>query len=200
MRYLGASFVSAVAVFSSSSAIAQTLTATFGNGAIAEYSNNPNGTDNGVLFSTLGISSLSISQVSANGAWGGTQGNDTAVTASITFTNGSSLSFPAAINWVKNAGGGNFDWIGVTIGSGVTVADGYNLTAGMSKTYVLAFSQSSVNLGALLPNGLDGSANTGQALNALNQYFPTAVASPPVITGPSGGAGAATSALSVNEN
>ena len=181
-------------------AVAQTvLTATFARGAVAEYSNNPNGTDNGVLFSTLNISTMSISQSSANGSWGGTQGNDTAVTATINFTNGTSTSFPAAINWVKNAGTGQFDWVGVTIGPATTVNDGYNLTAGKEKTYVLQFSQSSLSLATLLPNGLDGSANTGQALNALNQYFPTAIASPPVITGP-GGATGATAALSVNEN
>jgi hypothetical protein len=177
---------------------AGTITANFSRGAIAEYTNNPNGTDKGVLFSTLGISSMSISQISANGQWGGTQGNDTSVTATINFTNGTSATFPAAINWVKNAGSGQFDWIGITIGSATTVNDGYALDSGFQKTYILEFPQSSLALSTLLPNGLDGSANTGQALSALNQYFPTAT--PPVITGPSGGAGAASSSISVNEN
>ena len=63
-----------------------TITAGFTRGAIAEYTNNPNGTDRAILFSTLNISSISISQTSANGQWGGSQGNDTAVTATITFT------------------------------------------------------------------------------------------------------------------
>ena len=175
-----------------------TITASFTRGAIAEYTNNPNGTDRGVLFSTLNITNISISQSSSNGQWGGSQGNDTAVVATITFTNGTTQTFPAAINWVKNAGGGAFDWVGLTIGSGVTVNDGYTPTAGFSKTYILQFPQSSFSLSSALPNGLDGSANTGAALNALNQYFPNATA--PVITGPSGGPGSSASAISVNEN
>ena len=174
------------------------ITASFTRGAIAEYANNPNGTDRAILFAPLSITSMSISQTSANGQWGGSQGNDTAVTATITFTNGTTQTFPAAINWVKNAGSGNFDWVGLTIGSGVTVNDGYTPTAGYSKTYILQFPQSSYSLSSGLPNGLDGSANTGAALSALNQYFPNAT--PPVITGPSGGAGSSASAISVNEN
>ena len=181
-------------------AVAQSvLSAKFTRGAIAEYTNNPNGTDKGVLLSSLSIASITINQTSANGLWGGSQGNDTAVTATITFNNGSpGITFPAAINWVKNAGGGNFDWVGLTIGGSTSVNDGYALDPGFSKTYILQFPQSSLSLSTLLPNGLDGSANTGAALNALNQNFPNATT--PVISGPTGGAGAANSAVSVNEN
>lgn len=202
MRYISSSIITACAVVCSAPVAAQTttLTANFTRGAVAEYSGNPNGTDNGQLFSSLSIASVTISQVSQNGSWGGTQGNDTAVTAKITFTNGNVVSFPAAINWVKNAGQGNFHWIGLTIGAGTTIADGYNLTAGRQKTYILQFSQSSENLSSLLPNDLDGSANAGAAINALNLYFPTSIAAPPLVTGPSGGAGASNSALSMNEN
>ncbi|MGN3975551.1 hypothetical protein, partial [Tsuneonella sp. SYSU-LHT278] len=193
--------LASVGVASLMSAPAQaqsTVTATFSRGAIAEYTNNPNGTSRAMLFSSLNITSISISQGSSNGQWGGSQGNDTTVTATIRFTNGSTQTFPAAINWVKNAGGGQYDWIGLTIGSGVTVNDGYTPSAGASKTYILQFPQSSYNLSSGLPDGLDGSANAGAAIGALNQYFPNAT--PPVITGPSGGAGATASAISVNEN
>ncbi len=204
VRYLSSSVAFACAIVCSSPLAAQTttLTASFSKGAIAEYTSNPNGTDNARLFSTLGIASMSISQQSSTGSWGGTQGNDTAVTAKITFTNGTTTSFPAAINWVKNAGGGQFDWIGLTI-SGITVADGYPLTTGKEKTYILQFAQSSFNMTAAVqadPNSLDGSANAGAAINALNLYFPSSVAAAPVITGPTGGAGATSSAISVNEN
>ena len=191
--------VGAAALMCDAPAQAQSsITASFTRGAIAEYSNNPNGTDRAILFGSLNITGISISQTSNNGQWGGSQGNDTAVTATITFANGTTETFPAAINWVKNAGGGNFDWVGLTIGSGVTVNDGYTPTTGFEKTYILQFAQSSYSLSSGLPNGLDGSANTGAALNALNQYFPNAA--PPVITGPSGGAGSGASAISVNEN
>jgi hypothetical protein len=145
VRYLSSSIAFACAIVCTAPAAAQTtLTATFNRGAIAEYTNGPNGTSNAALFSSLGISSMTISQLSGNGSWGGTQGNDTSVTARITFTNGTTTTFPAAINWVKNAGGGQFDWIGLTIGAGQTVSDGYNLTPGSSKTYVLQFSSRKV--------------------------------------------------------
>jgi len=205
VRYLSSSVAFACAIVCSSPVAAQTttLTATFARGAIAEYRNGPNGTDNARLFSTLGIASMTVSQQSSNGSWGGSQGNDTAITAKITFTNGMTTSFPAAINWVKNAGQGSFDWIGLTIGASTTVADGYPLTTGREKTYILQFAQSGFDMTAAVqadPNSLDGSANAGAAISALNLYFPTAVAAAPVITGPTGGAGAATSAISVYEN
>ena len=102
MRYLTAGLVAATcAVICSAPAAAQTttLTASFSRGAVAEYTNGPNGTSNAVLFNGLGITSFTISQQSSNGSWGGTQGNDTSVTAKITFSNGTSTTFPAAINW-----------------------------------------------------------------------------------------------------
>ncbi|WFL77485.1 hypothetical protein P7228_00005 [Altererythrobacter arenosus] len=147
-----------------------TLTAEFSSGAIAEYSNGPNRTSNAQLFSPLSISSITISQESNDGNWGGSQGNDTAVTATITYANGSTLVFPAAINWVKNTSGGGFDWIGLTTSTNQN--DGYTAPGGGSKTYILQFPQSSLNLSTLLPDSLDGSANSGGALNALNLYFP----------------------------
>ena len=58
------------ALLGSSQAFAQaTLTANFTRGAIAEYTNGPNGTSRGVLFSTQNITRVSVSQVSANGMW-----------------------------------------------------------------------------------------------------------------------------------
>ena len=185
--YLSSSIVTACAIACAAPAAAQTtLTASFTRGAIAEYSNGPNGTDNGRLFSSLNIASVSISQTSQNGSWGGTQGNDTQVTARITFTNGTSTTFQAAINWVKNAGQGNFDWIGLTIPAGATVADGYTLTPGRQKTYILQFSQSSVDLPTLLPNDLDGSANAGAASSAIsvneNQTTVTTLAANKAVT------------------
>jgi hypothetical protein len=123
VRYLSASLVTVCALVCSAPVAAQTttLTASFSKGAIAEHSGNPNRTDNGRLFSSLCITGFSITQLSNNGSWGGSQGNDTAVTAQITFTNGTTASFPAAINWVKNAGGGGYDWIGLTISSTMNV-------------------------------------------------------------------------------
>ncbi|MCJ8192049.1 cadherin repeat domain-containing protein, partial [Sphingomicrobium aestuariivivum] len=150
-----------------------TLNAEFQGGAIAEYTNGANGAQNGALFSALSISSIAISQDSATGEWGGTQGNDVDVTVTITYNDGTpTLVFPGAINWVKNAGQGNFDWIGITTLTNQN--DGYTPpTAGASKTYILQFPQSSADLAALVAaNNIGGSANSGGALNALNKYFP----------------------------
>jgi hypothetical protein len=170
----------------SSEAYAQaTVSAQFSKGAIAEYTNGANRTSNGKLFGELGISSIEISQNSSNGAWGGSQGNDTAVTMKIAFNDGRpSVTFTGAINWVKNAGGSEFDWVGIT--TNAVPSDGYTPSAGASRTYILQFKQSGLDLAALAPDGLDGSANTGQALDALNRYFP---ATPLSFTGANGSSG-----------
>jgi hypothetical protein len=88
----------------------------------------------------------------------------TAFAATITFTNGSTQTFPAAINWLKIAGGGDCD---LTIGSGVTVNDGYTPTVDYSKTYILEWAPSSYGLSSGFTNDLDGSANTGTALRLI---------------------------------
>ena len=172
-RYAYALLASSATVCSSQAFAQVTVTAGFTKGAIAEYTNGANRTSNGRLFSELSISSIEISQNSSNGSWGGSQGNDTAVTVKISFTDGRpSISFQGAINWVKNAGSSDFDWVGIT--TNASPGDGFTPSPGASRTYILQFPQSSLSLASLAPDGLDGSANTGQALNALNLYFPGA--------------------------
>lgn len=84
-KFLGFSAVtlSFLIVEPASAQSAITLTAEFDRGAIAEYSNNPNRTSNAELFSSLNISSMSISQQSDDGNWGGSSGNLTTVTLTI---------------------------------------------------------------------------------------------------------------------
>jgi hypothetical protein len=90
-----------------------------------------------VLFSTLSIASLSISQASDVGLWGGSQGDVAVVTATIAFSDGRQpITFPDSINWVKTSGQG-FDWVGLTIGASQIVNDGYSPRLGAQKTYIL---------------------------------------------------------------
>ncbi len=183
---------------SASAAQASTVSATFTKGAIAEYTNGANQTSNARLFSQLGIQSIMISQASTT--WGGTQGNDTTVNVTLTKTNGQVETFTAAINWLQKTGN-TADWIGLTISPTTSVNDGFTLSAGSQKTYLLEFSHSSLveTMYASDPNSLDGSSDTRGAISALNALVPLDTTAP-VITGPTGGAGAANSAVSVNEN
>ncbi|WP_183932795.1 cadherin repeat domain-containing protein, partial [Sphingomicrobium lutaoense] len=180
MTKLSAVSALTIAFLSIEPAFAQntTLNADFQSGAIAEYSgNNSNRTSNAVLFDGLNsafgstnVSSINISQSTDDGNWGGS-GNNTAVTATIHFVDGSSITFQASLEWVRNAGGGGYDWIGVT--SQANQDDGYKVSdPALKKTYVLQFPQSSLDLSSLLPDGVDGSQNSGATLSALNQYFP----------------------------
>lgn len=156
---------------SASAAQAATLSTTFTKGAIAEYTTTPNQTSNAKLFSELNIARITISQNSDNGSWGGTQGNDTNVTVTLTKTDGSSVQFAAAINWLQKTGN-DPDWIGLTISATTVVNDGYTLSGATQKTYLLEFSRST-QLETLYANGagkdaLDGSADTRGAFAALN--------------------------------
>lgn len=177
--------VAVVAMFGTAAeAQAATISATFTKGAVAEYDKNANQTNNAQLLSTLGIKSITISQVTNDGTWGGSQGNDTNVSVSIKLTNGTVLpTFTAAINWLQKTGN-KADWIGLTIAPGVAVADGYPLTATFFKTYLLEFSHSTLVETLIVdPNALDGSADTKGALAALNALVPADTTAPVITPG-----------------
>ena len=87
------------------SAEAQTrVSAGFEYGIIGESINNAHQPERGVILSTLGISQVVISQLSNNGQFGGTQGNDYEVDVSILFNNGTTTTFAAAVNWRDTSG------------------------------------------------------------------------------------------------
>lgn len=102
MRIVSAVFAISAAGFASP-AIAD-VSATFTTGAIAEYSGpNANQNSNTKSFGTIGISKIVMSQ--GGSTWGGTQGNDTAVTLTIHFTDATTYQFTGVLNWQLNDGG-----------------------------------------------------------------------------------------------
>lgn len=163
------------------------VSATFTKGAVARYQasnvgTNANVTDSALLFSDLGITSVTISQSGTSTVWGGTQGNDTSVSVTVNRSGGQHpLTFAATLNWVSSSCNGNgCDYIGLTFSD--TVNDGYpSLPAGFFKTYILQFNSSPISLSSLLPDNIDGSANFGPgAFAALNNLTGDGVA--PTVT------------------
>jgi hypothetical protein len=73
-------------------------------GIIGEATNNAHQPARGVSLSTLGISQVVISQLTNNGQFGGTQGNDYDVDIAVLFNNGTTTIFTAAVNWRDTSG------------------------------------------------------------------------------------------------
>ena len=68
--------------------------------------------DNISTFSTLGISSIELSQDSDNSSFGGSSGNDYDVDVKFTFTDGSSTTLSATLSW-REPPSGDIDIIGL---------------------------------------------------------------------------------------
>ena len=198
-------FAIAILAFIATPAMAS-VSAEFTTGAIAEYSGpNGNQNDNTRSFGTLGITKIVMSQ--GGSTWGGSQGNDLQVTMTIHFSDNTTKQFAGVLNWQLNDGGSSVpvSYFGVTTQTAVPDSDDRYTRSNplFNKTYILVLPSKVVSsgfAGRLATDDTDGSANFNEAaiFAALNAEFPPAP--PPVITGPSGGAGAADSAISVNEN
>ncbi len=180
---------------------AVTVSVGFNSGFIGEYDNNAHHPVTIKTFPTLLIQSVTISQETDNGLFGGSQGNDYAVTVGILFTNATTSTFSAAVNW-RDTQGSTIHGIGLTVAPGTPDGTSYVLQSGFQKTYLFQFVGSTriyVDTATGVSSGVvSGNAATNGLLDALNSYL--AETAGPVITGPSGGAGAAASALSVYEN
>ena len=166
------------------SAEAQTrVSAGFEYGIIGESEKNAHQPERGVLISTLGISQVVISQLSNNGQFGGTQGNDYEVDVSILFNNGTTTTFAAAVNWRDTSGSTNRG-IGLIrpLGSAAD-GSGYTPQSGYYTSYLLRFVNQTITYsetaaGEKIPE-VSGNAATSGLLNALNAY---STASPPSST------------------
>lgn len=168
----------------SSSAQAQTrVSVGFEYGIIGEATNNAHQPERGVLLSTLGISQVVISQMSNNGQFGGTQGNDYDVDVTILFNNGTTTTFTAAVNW-RDTSGSTVRGIGLIrpLGSAAD-GSGYTPRSGYYTSYLLRFVNQTVTYsetaaGVKIPE-VSGNAATSGLLDALNAYT---TASPPSST------------------
>ncbi|WP_407494871.1 invasin domain 3-containing protein, partial [Pseudooceanicola sp. MF1-13] len=153
----------------------------FEDGFIGEYSNQAHAPTQAQTFATLGIDSAVISQISDNGQFGGSQGNDYVVDVTFLYTNGTATTFKAAVNW-RDTQGSTAYAIGL-IGadaSGNPVADpvdgsSYVLSTGFEKSYALQFVGSprtyqDTGVGVQEPS-VSGNAATSGLLDALNNYL-----------------------------
>lgn len=153
----------------------------FEAGFVAEYQNQAHAPTHAQTFATLGIDSVVISQLTDNGQFGGTQGNDYVVDVTFLNNNGSSSSFTAAVNWRDTQGSAVYA-IGL-IGSdaaGNPVANpadgsGYVLSSGLAKSYAFQLigtprSYQDTPVGVQEPN-VSGNAATSGLLDALNDYL-----------------------------
>ncbi|MEY3634249.1 MAG: hypothetical protein RLZZ61_659 [Pseudomonadota bacterium] len=157
-----------------------TVSVGFENGFVGEYSNNAHQPVSIKTFNTLGIRNVTISQQTNNGAFGGSQGNDYSVTVTVLFSNGSTSTFPAAVNW-RDSQGSTIHGIGLTVDAGVNDGITYSVRNDFSKTYLLQFvgsnrtyADTATNVDS---NTVSGNAATNGLLEALNTYRTTAPAS-----------------------
>ncbi len=167
-------------------AIAQTtVSAGFENGVIGEYRNNAHQPTRLNTFATLGITGAVISDTTEDGRFGGSQGNDYSVTVTFQFSNGSTSTFNAAVNW-RDTQGSTVHGIGLTVSGGVDDGTSYVAASGLRKTYLLQFVNSSRVYADTASgdrgNVISGNAATTGLFDALNAY----ATSKPASTSPSG--------------
>ena len=172
-------------LFLGSPAIAQTtVTAGFENGVIGEYRNNAHQPTRLNTFATLGITGAVISDTTDDGRFGGSQGNDYTVTVTFQFSDGTTSTFNAAVNW-RDTQGSTVHGIGLTVSGGVDDGTSYVAASGLQKTYLLQF-VSSTRVYADTASGDQGNVISGNAattglFDALNTY----ASSPPASINPS---------------
>ncbi|MEE1877655.1 invasin domain 3-containing protein, partial [Altererythrobacter litoralis] len=155
-------------------AIAQTtVSAGFENGVIGEYRNAAHQPTRLNTFATLGITGAVISDTTDDGRFGGSQGNDYSVTVTFQFSNGSTSTFNAAVNW-RDTQGSTVHGIGLTVSGGVDDGTSYVAASGLQKTYLLQF-VSSTRAYADTASGdkgdvISGNAATTGLFDELNTY------------------------------
>ena len=147
--------------------------AEFTYGIVGEYTNNAHQPKNIQTLSSLSISKITLVADTDDGTFGGsTQGNDTDVIATITYTDDTTETFSAAINWRENDNDGTHA-IGIILAPGETTNDGYSLTNGYDKTYLLRLSGSIKTY--TNDKSAQGNAATGQ-LSAIMEELNTEAA------------------------
>ena len=185
------------------SASASIVAIEFSDGFIGEYSNNSHQPVSIRTFNSLGIASVTISQTGPDSQFVRSTGNRIEVLLTVNFTGGATESFLAGIDW-RDTTGSTIHGIGIEVPAGSNDGTTYNLRAGFEKTYLLKVPgsnrlYSNTAVGASSPAVSGNSATTG-VLNLLNTLISDLDETGPVITGPSGGPGAASSTVSVPEN
>ena len=149
-----------------------TASAEFTYGVVGEYRNNAHQPENIRLLSSLNIVKVVLTPVTDDGRFGGTQGNDINVNITNHYSNNTTESFPAAINW-RETNGSALNAIGFILDGNTVVNDGYVLTGtNYDKTYLLRISSSSKvynSDGDISGNAANNASALAAAFAALNQ-------------------------------
>ncbi len=162
----------------------QVVSVPFTYGFIGTVGSNTGQANNILTMPTLEVSYTTFSQVSDNGQFGGTQGNDLSGTLTLYLADNSTLSIPGAINW-RITSGSTVHFFGFIPDPGSAA---HVLTYGGSNTYTIdSTSNYGVRLNSASVTVTDGSNQSGNAatsglLDALNAYLATVQANAP--TGP----------------
>jgi hypothetical protein len=200
-RIVSASFLFFVST--ASAVYAQSVSVPFPEGFIGTVGTSKSKANGIQTFTTLDIDRATFSQNSTTGLFTA-QGNDIPGTLRLVLDNGTTVDIPGAINWRDTNGStlNAFGFIPDPANASKTITYGssgqFSLTLNSSSNYGLRLLGSSVTY--VDGTNISGNAATNGLLDALNNYLATVTASGPKITGPSGAAGATTSAKTVNEN
>ena len=183
-------------------AVAETVSVPFSVGFAGTVGSN-SGQANAIKnFATLGVSKAFFIQTSASGQFGGTQGNDLSGTMRLVFNSGQTIDIPGAISW-RISQGATLNYFGFIPAPGAAT---HVITYGSNQQYTLNASSNyglrKIGSAQSFADGsnVSGNAATSGLVSLLNDYLTTVQANGPKITGPSGASGAASSALTVNEN
>ena len=159
MRFI-LSFLFVFALFQtfSSNASAAIAQAQFNYGVVVSYSNSAHNGNSIEQYADLNISNITLSPVTDDGRFGGTQGNDYDVTVTITFSDSTTQVLNSAINW-RETNQGSTRGVGIIPDSG----QGWD-----GKSFLLRLSTSNVTYNST--NDAKGNAaNPSEAFAVLNQ-------------------------------
>jgi len=155
--------------------MATTVSVSFSNGFVGDYSKN-NLAINSSYLTALGWSNFQFSQISNNGQFGGSQGNDYTGTIIVTDANGVEHSIDGVINWRAPSGSVTtmvFYATGVShtlaTSSGTYTVDPWNQSSGDPHTFIgLTFNGTTLTITG---GQVSGNAATSGLLDSLNTYL-----------------------------
>ncbi|MFZ3583675.1 hypothetical protein ACOI1H_16090 [Loktanella sp. DJP18] len=181
-------------------AAANIVSVSFNDGIVGTLGQNTSKVDAITTFSTLGIAQVYFTQVSTSGQFGGTQGNDLNGTLRMILNNGSVIDVVGAINW-RITTSGTVQYFGFIPAPGNAPQSipwsGGNYILDGTRNY--AVRKNGSTLSYVNGTSVSGNAALSGLVSGLNLYLQEQGSGTPVITGPSGGVGAVTATITLDE-
>ncbi len=182
--------------------MADTNSVPFPQGFVGTRGSNIGQANDILNFATLGVSQAYFIQTSDSASFGGTQGNDLSGTLRLVFSSGQTIDIGGAINW-RITQGSTLHYFGFIPAPNVVT---HVITYGNNQQYTLnagsSYGLRKIGSPLAFADGADVSGNAALSglLDQLNIYLVTVRGNGPQITGPSGPAGTASSATTVDED